>query len=116
MDDVLAYVLYEAPDDVTATTRWLSDRGFEITDQVGGRNAPFGDAQLTFRRRDLGVRVTRDRSQWSLDVAPEGVDFLPLDRILTAKDGIVPKVPQSFVHARTAPEWSVVDHRGSRGR
>ena len=44
------------PDDVLATVAWLAEAGFDVVEQVGGDDEPFGSAAWTFRRGD-GVRV-----------------------------------------------------------
>lgn len=72
--------------DVAATLGWLAGEGFEVVNQSGGSTETFGNAQVEFKRKQLGVRITKDRDQWKLDVAPPGFEFLNLEYLLTARD------------------------------
>ncbi len=85
MDDVVAYMVTRASPDVTGTLAWLDENEFSVAKQSGGPAEPFGNAQVEFRRKDLGVRITKDRGAWVLDLAPKGCDFMNIDQLLTVK-------------------------------
>lgn len=87
MEDIVAFMVTRANADVVATLGWLNGEAFKVVKQSGGPSEAFGNAQVEFKRNDLGVRITRDRGEWKLDVAPPGFDFLNLEYLLTAKDG-----------------------------
>ncbi|MGC1420691.1 MAG: hypothetical protein WA786_11315 [Acidimicrobiales bacterium] len=86
MDDVVAYMATRASPDVAATLTWLDENEFSVAKQTGGSAEPFGNAQVEYRREDLGVRITKDRGEWILDLAPKGFDFMNIDQLLTVKN------------------------------
>jgi hypothetical protein len=87
MEDIVAFMVPRASADVVATLGWLDGENFKVIKQSGGSSETFGNAQVEFSRNALGVRITKDRDQWKLDVAPPGFEFLNLEYLLTAKDG-----------------------------
>jgi hypothetical protein len=87
MEDIVAFMVSRATADVAATLGWLDGEDFKVVKQSGGSSETFGNAQVELQRNELGVRVTKDRDQWKLDVAPPGFDFLNLEYLLTAKEG-----------------------------
>lgn len=86
MDDVVKFMISRATPDVATTIGWLADNNFEVTQQSGGAGETFGNAQVEFNRRGLVVRITKDRSDWKLDVAPPGNKFMNLQYLIEAKD------------------------------
>lgn len=58
----------KAPPDVEATIRWLMDQGASVAQQRGGEGESFGNVLVEFAIGDAVVAITRDRSQWMLDV------------------------------------------------
>lgn len=87
MEDIVAFMVSRANADVAATLGWLDSEDFKVVQQSGGASETFGNAQVEFQRNQLGVRVTKDRDQWKLDVAPPGFEFLNLEYVLAAKEG-----------------------------
>jgi hypothetical protein len=74
-----------APADVQDTVAWLSTNGYALVAQNG--DSTFG-AQFVYEG-DAEVRITVDRSQWFLDVAPRpGSHPWPYDLILAARQGL----------------------------
>lgn len=59
---------------------------------MGGPDESFGNLLVEFERATIAVRVVRDRSQWFIDIAPPGSRFVGLHVLLTAKDGVKPKL------------------------
>jgi hypothetical protein len=73
-----------------------------------------GNLRVRFSRPGLAARVTRDRGQWSIELAPDGGEFVPLNVLLTAWDTSVP-APREYVLEDQLPEvlpagarWCVV--------
>jgi hypothetical protein len=87
MGETLDYARGAAPPDVLASLDWLAQEGFVLADEQGGRDAPFGNLILVFERSSLAIRVDRDRSQWSFDVAAGDGKFMMLSDLLTAWQG-----------------------------
>jgi hypothetical protein len=74
-----------APADVQDTNAWLSANGYALVDQKG--DSTFG-AQFVYEG-DTEVRITVDRSQWILDVAPSrGSKTWQYDLLLAARRGL----------------------------
>jgi hypothetical protein len=90
MTEVLAYAREKAPQDVLATLDWLTEQGFVPVSERGGRDESFGNLLLGFEQPPLRLRVTRDRGQWSLEIATARTDFVPLNVLLTAMSGDAP--------------------------
>jgi hypothetical protein len=97
VEDIVAFMVARADADVAATLDWLDGEDFKVLKQSGGASETFGNAQVEFQRSELGVRITVDRGEWKLDVAPPGFEFLNLEYLLTAKDGEKVGVPPSEV-------------------
>lgn len=84
MDEV-EQLLQSAPEDVRATVEWLRGEGYVVTSFDGG--STFG-AQIVLSGR-APVRITADRSQWSMDVAGRpGAPFWQLDLLVAARLGL----------------------------
>lgn len=74
-----------APADVQHTIAWLSANGYALVAQEG--SSTFG--AVFVYKGDAEVRITVDRSQWSLDVAPTpGSKAWQYDLILAARQGL----------------------------
>jgi hypothetical protein len=74
-----------APADVQDTVAWLSANGYALVAQKG--DSTFG-AQFVYEGH-AEVRITVDRSQWFLDVAPgPGSKAWQYDLILAARQGL----------------------------
>ncbi len=56
----------QLPEDVAAVVDWGTTRGFVLVEQRLSES--FGDCLLVFERSLVGVRLVRDRGQWSLDI------------------------------------------------
>ena len=75
-----------APADVQNTIAWLSANGYVLVSHEGGEST-FG-AQLVYAQ-EAEVRITFDRSQWFLDVAPTpGSEAWQYDLLLAARRGL----------------------------
>jgi hypothetical protein len=61
----------EWPDSVRRLVSQLEDHGFDRVSDETNSNV-FGNRLVIFRRSPLEIRVTKDRSQWSLDVTADG--------------------------------------------
>lgn len=77
----------KAPPDVEATIRWLIDQGASIAQQRGGEGESFGNVLVEFATGDAVVAITRDRSQWMLDVQVEPYRRFDFDVIHVAMTG-----------------------------
>jgi hypothetical protein len=86
MDDVVNFMIARATPDVATTIGWLGDNNFEITQQSGGAGEEFGNAQAEFNRNGLVIRITKNRSEWKLDVSPPGIKFMNLQYLIDAKE------------------------------
>jgi hypothetical protein len=86
MDDVVNFMISRATSDVATTIDWLGANNFEVTQQSGGAGETFGNAQVEFNRTGLVVRITKDRSDWKLDVAPPGNKFMNLQYLVGAQE------------------------------
>jgi hypothetical protein len=74
-----------APADVQDTVAWLSANGYALVAQNG--DSTFG-AQFVYEG-DTELRITVDRSQWLLDVAPTpGSKMWQYDLLLAARRGL----------------------------
>jgi hypothetical protein len=88
--------------------------GFAVVAERGGPGQSFGDLAVHFRRPGMAVRVTRDRGQWSIELAPGGGEFVPLNVLMTAQDGGTPVAAGSGLKGPVAEvlppgaEWHVV--------
>jgi len=82
----------DVPSDVVATMDWLIDSGFELIQETGGHDAPFGDQQFVYADERLWrVSITRDRSQWSLSVElPHWPASYDLGRLVEVRPPIPP--------------------------
>lgn len=87
MGEPLEYALLKAPADVESTIRWLIGQGASITQQRGGEGESFGNVLMEFAIGDAVVAITRDRSQWTLDVQIEPHRRFDFDVIHTAMTG-----------------------------
>jgi hypothetical protein len=107
MDDVVNFMIARATPDIATTIGWLSDNSFEVTQQSGGAGETFGNAQVEFNRSGLVVRITKDRSEWKLDVSPPGIKFMNLQYLINAKEktGTSPDVAQSPTPNATPISW-----------
>jgi hypothetical protein len=85
MDDVVSFMISRATPDVATTIGWLVDNNFEVTQQSGGAGETFGNAQVEFRRGRLVIHITKDRTDWKLDVSPPGNKFMNLQYLVEAK-------------------------------
>ncbi len=94
MTTSLSYAYEKATPDVAALLRWLEGNGFSVSNERGGPGESFGNVLVDFVRRGLVVRITRDRSQWMLDVRPPSGDSFGLHVAVTALDGGEPPVPE----------------------
>jgi hypothetical protein len=114
MGIALDYGRGEAPPDVLASLDWLAQEGFVLADEQGGPDAPFGNLIVVFKRSSLAVRIGRDRSQWSIDVAAGYGKFIMLDDLLTAWQGRATPEPGRQIEGpppKVLPEgveWRVV--------
>ena len=81
------YALEKAPPDVRAALDWLTTAGFRVRGERGGRTESFGSILVEWEHPPLAVRVVRDRSQWIVDIALDGTDFVGLQVVLNAIDG-----------------------------
>jgi hypothetical protein len=86
MDDVVNFMIARSTPDVATTIGWLGENNFEVTQQSGGAGETFGNAQVEFNRGGLAVRITKDRSEWKLDVSPPGIKFMNLQYLIDAKE------------------------------
>ena len=86
MDNVVNFMVARATPDIATTIGWLGDNNFEVTQQSGGAGETFGNAQVEFNRGGLVVRITKDRSEWKLDVSPPGNKFMNLEYLINAKE------------------------------
>lgn len=77
----------KAPPDVVSTIRWLIDQGASITLQRGGEGESFGNLLVEFAIGDGAVAISRDRSQWMLDVQVEPHRRFDFDVIHVAMTG-----------------------------
>lgn len=84
MDHVPEFVVDRASADVLDALKWLLEAGFTIT-YADGRNAGFGNICLRFEHEDVHVEVVRDRGQWSLSLAADGVPDTSLNVLLAAQ-------------------------------
>jgi len=88
LGDLSQFVDSTAAKDVRDTIGWLQSEGWELTSSRGGPTESFGNVLLEFRRSRWTITVTRDRSQWMLDVEPEGwkvkTDLDPVIRVMKA--------------------------------
>jgi hypothetical protein len=74
-----------APADVQHTNAWLSANGYALVAHNG--DSTFG-AQFVYEE-DTEVRITVDRSQWFLDIAPRpGAKTWQYDLLLAARRGL----------------------------
>lgn len=64
--------------------------GFAVRSERGGRSESFGNVLVEFERPPLALRLTRDRGQWTIDIAPDGRAFQALHVLLAAKSGQEP--------------------------
>jgi hypothetical protein len=110
----LDYGREHAPEDVLGCLDWLASEGFVLAGERGGRGEAFGNVQLMFERPAMAVRITRDRGQWSLWLAPDRSEFIPLNVLLTAWNGGTP-APRDRPFGDPLPEvlpegakWDVV--------
>jgi hypothetical protein len=92
MGVALEYAREKAPPDVAGSLDWLARAGFAVVHERGGPGEPFGDVLVIFERPGLAVRVTRDRGQWAIDLAPGQREFNPLHILLTAWEGGAPVI------------------------
>jgi hypothetical protein len=110
VEDVREYMLARATADVATTLGWLASEDFTVVQQGGGALEAFGNAQVEFQRNQVRVRITLDRSQWVLDIAPPGSEFMHLDYLLATKgkDDATRRDPAVAVETSTAqsPPWS----------
>jgi hypothetical protein len=67
-DSAVSYVRETAPDDVRSTMDWLESEGWSTESARGGQAEPFGNAIVVFSKDLDRLIVTRDRSQWMLDI------------------------------------------------
>jgi len=75
----------EAPDDVRATMAWLEQAGYALRTH-GGPQQPFNNIALVYTGR-CQIVITRDRNEWSLDIAPApGERLYQYDLVLAAQD------------------------------
>lgn len=77
----------KAPPDVESTIRWLMDQGASITQQRVGEGESFGNVLVEFAIGEAVVAITRDRSQWMLDVQVEPHRRFDFDVIHVAMTG-----------------------------
>jgi hypothetical protein len=112
--DALDYALSHAPTDVLGTLNWLEAEGFDVRTEMGGAKAPFGNVFLEYERGPVAVRVTRDRSQWELNIRLHGGSPSYLGVLVTAWEGAPPPLLQGESrdpHPEILPEgveWSKV--------
>jgi hypothetical protein len=90
MSGALAYARERAPQDVLASLDWLMQQGFVLVSELGGRDESFGNLRLGFEQPPRRLRITRDRGQWSLELATARADFIPLNVLLSAMTGDAP--------------------------
>jgi hypothetical protein len=106
------YAMEKAPPDVQGALRCLSDAEFAVRIERGGPTESFGNVLLEWERPPTVVRVVRDRGQWLIDIAADGVEFDWLQVIMNAMDGgefIVPDRELGDPLPETLPEgvaWS----------
>jgi hypothetical protein len=112
--EALEYGREEAPSDVRDVLDWLVSEGFVLAGERGGRDAPFGDLILDFERSPVAVRITRDRSQWVIELASGRGELVHLEVLLTAWEGGTP-APRDYPIGDRLPEvlpegveWRVV--------
>jgi hypothetical protein len=86
MDDVVNFMISRSTPDIATTIAWLGDNNFEVTQQSGGAGETFGNAQVEFNRGGLVVRITKNRSDWKLDVSAPGIKFMNLQYLIEAKE------------------------------
>src|SRR5260221_6309402 len=100
MGMALDYAREKAPVSVLGSLDWLASAGFVVVAERGGPHESFGNLLVVFERSTLAVRITRDRGQWSIELAPGRGEFVPLNVLLTARDGGTP-VPRDWRGADT---------------
>ncbi|MEX2458995.1 MAG: hypothetical protein WD770_08425 [Actinomycetota bacterium] len=87
-NEVFEYAREAANDDVRATLDWLVANGFVLERTAGGPDAGFGDVVVELARGGAEtVTIVRDRSQWTCDIQPDGMNTQPLDVLLAAMTG-----------------------------
>ena len=85
----------ELPDPLAALAARLEERGFAVDEQPPSKS--FGDQLITFADARLRVRVTRDRSQWSIELGhPAWGDVYDPDIWRAALEGADPTRPRSL--------------------
>lgn len=98
--DVLDYAAGVATDDVRRTLEWLIADGFAIEREIGGKGESFGNVLIGFTRGSAHVTVTRDRSQWFIELQPPWAESgYALQVLLSARDGQepAPAEPEEFL-------------------
>lgn len=90
VDDVVTFMLARASPDVAATLEWLAGNDFTVAKESDGSQEPFGNAVMVCRRSGLGVRITRNRGPWILDLAPPDFDFMNFNSLLAARETASP--------------------------
>jgi hypothetical protein len=93
----LDYGREKAPQDVAESLDWLEHEGFEVVSERGGPGESFGNLLVVLERSPLAVRITRDRGQWSIELAPGRDEYAPLNVLLTAWDGRTPAPRRSQI-------------------
>jgi hypothetical protein len=88
VNDIATFMTTRVTADGAATLGWLEGEEFMVAKQSGGSSETFGNANVECQRKKFGMRVTNDRDQWKVDVAPPGFEFLNLEYLLSAKDGV----------------------------
>ena len=73
MGMALDYAREKAPVSVLGSLDWLASAGFVVVAERGGPHESFGNLLVVFERSTLAVRITRDRGQWSIELAPAAV-------------------------------------------
>jgi hypothetical protein len=110
MGTAFDYTLEVAPADVRATLDWMTEVGFYIRTERGGRDESFGNVLLDFERPPTAIRLIRDRGQWTLGLALDGRHFVGLQVLLNARDGGEFLTPD---HDPVAPLPEVLPEGGS---
>ena len=85
----------ELPDPLAALAARLEERGFAVDEQPPSES--FGDRLITFADERLSVRLTRDRSQWTIELGhPTWEDVYDPDVWRAALVGADPMEPSEL--------------------
>ena len=85
----------ELPEPLATLAARLQERGFAVDEQPPSES--FGDRLITFADERLSVRLTRDRSQWTIELGhPTWEDVYDPDVWRAALEGADPTEPSEL--------------------